>query len=340
MIQGFIAAGASGIAPSYRLYIHCAEDSGRVPERLTLEELKRALTFKKDGLTRVWHEEEGIPDEVLEAFLAKFRMLEGPEYGLQQANVIDELRRVLGCSTVDADILYYNNALRVVLELSTTDDENRRRVTRRDLLARISVRERLFSEWYRLARGSERFTKEMRKQVAARRAFHPQAINYIFISQGLMTGGPSGVAGFISRIVSERYPLGKVLHTTLPLTFVVEGGISEANSVKRILLERGLRLTDGWENIGFSPAVFDSPPVINRRQHPRGAGEHVVAASYSARIVSSETFEKRHAELRRPDSFLLLLSSDVPAFLRRAGDKVLELFPRDLTEAEQILSKN
>ena len=164
MVQHFSTNRHENI--SYKLYGRYASGEETIPIPLTIDFLKnKLLTFKKDKITHVLHEELNIDDEVLHDFLHRFSlMLRAEDYDDQVNHVITQLRQKFQCSDFEAKYFFYNNALNFVKSVAVKANQSDRIVSKECFLREINTKRVIFDEWYKERVGYLHYYKEAKKE--------------------------------------------------------------------------------------------------------------------------------------------------------------------------------
>lgn len=143
----------------YRLYIHFENETPGTTKTFDIEGLKELLTYTKrakkatPGKTAtkakrlVYHVDNNISDAVLEEFSQRFTLEFAEEFDKQQRKVREHFRKLMHCTEYVADAHFYNNALRVVLDIAKEKNASIRRLTKAEFLQKLDTKGRLFNEW-------------------------------------------------------------------------------------------------------------------------------------------------------------------------------------------------
>ena len=140
---------------NYVLYAHFEEEEIGEEPTIDLVRLKEILTYRENNIQKQHYVEKRISDEQLGLFLGQFQFEFGCKFEEQQTNVIKELKVKFSCSDFTADTHFYNNALRIVIDLAIKKNENERRISKVDFISSIDSRKTLFNEWYLLLRSKK-----------------------------------------------------------------------------------------------------------------------------------------------------------------------------------------
>lgn len=342
MVADFVERQAASLPITYRLYAHF-QDASQAPYQLSLNDLKEVLTYTEKSVKVVYHVDRGIGDDLLLLFLERFAIVSGKPFEDQQEDVLCAIERVFICSRTDADFLYYNNALRLVLNLSIQPTVALRTITRRDFLGRINRKTPLFNLWYSEIKGAREYCGLARRQISSSDALGARKERLIFLDQSYFGGNDAKddaqrCATFIQRMQEQYFFPRKTHCADIPLTFVIDASPSMILDTKKELLSRHVIFNDGYEHIEFTPTLFSERPLLNLRRVGKRASDKIEKASYLVRLLSAETYSRHASRCFTPDSVLFISDQDP---IRWFGD-----FPgltfvsvRDLDRAFDILKK-
>jgi hypothetical protein len=172
MLQHFAEKKNGSI--KYHLYGHFKsghEKSGK----LTIESLKdNFLTYKKTEIneqdekvqvTHLVHEELNLSDDDLNSFLAILSVdIDAPSFEEQYQDILNEIKKTLKVSDIEAESYHYNAALKLVKTLSMKQTKNERTIKKYDFVEKIKVKDEIFDSWFIHRKGREKYIKYVKKQ--------------------------------------------------------------------------------------------------------------------------------------------------------------------------------
>ena len=106
--------------------------------------------------------------------------------------------------------------------------------------------------------------------------------------------------------MSEYYGIGNVLRGTEPFTVIVDADNCFVLALKTELLNRQLRLNDGYEHLEFQAWLFAETPVINLRPTKTRTNDKITKSSFVLRLLTAAVYEEHCNSLMTPDSFLVI----------------------------------
>lgn len=138
----------------------------KLPEDFDIDFLKKNfLTYTIDKKIQEHHINLGLRDEDLEDFLTCISInINSPEYTKQYNQIIDALRNQFQSTKYSAESYYYNNALRVIKDLSVNPLEEDRSITKKLFLEKINNSSILFNEWFIKIKGKKLHLKNIQNE--------------------------------------------------------------------------------------------------------------------------------------------------------------------------------
>jgi hypothetical protein len=305
-----LKAFADGRHWNYRLYAHFSDESGAAPSTLTREQLKACLTEqKKDEERTLVRHYAPYSDDLLDAFLEKLTIEEGPSLAAQREELSAALQEALGATADDVLDLHYGAALTTVMNLATRRDEGDRRIKRPEFIEMINRKPIIFTRWQMEYLGKV----QARRRISARlkslnmlRAAQPKTV--VLGADVLATATPALTASHFIRCLAHRRFGPGTLATTQPWTFILDAGASEIAGIKTTLIECGFIVWDGFEHVKFNAPLFDTPPLVNTK----GKGAAVKAVSYDVRIIGASTWLANCASLAPAPARISFGTSPIP----------------------------
>ncbi|XMA23742.1 hypothetical protein M9428_02890 (plasmid) [Bacillus bombysepticus] len=158
----------AGTKPSvqYYLYGHYKQGQEKLNLPITVDFLKKHfLTYKHKEIEYCHHNTLELTDNDLREFISKLTInINALDYQTQLKNILTSLEKIFKCSKFEAEHFYYNNALKVIKELSTQNNVDNRRISKKEFLRRINNKQMLFNEWFLLFKGKEKFLRSLRNE--------------------------------------------------------------------------------------------------------------------------------------------------------------------------------
>lgn len=291
--------GETGGSKNYTLYVHF-RDPAKFTE-IDLAELKKILRSERSKLK--------LRDKDLSAFLKNsFKYVEADDIDSQREEVFAQLQKTLAASRADCEEHFYAAALQEVFRLSQQASIDDRKVTRSSFIKAINHKPRIFRRWLAEMSGQENYIKHIVRCLKAGGAMRSTRSRTIVLTRELIQDQEAAaLARFCHWLADDHYPLGKVLHSAVPITVVLDQPLDRVRKVQQRLLEKGVSLNTGYEGIAFQPGFFNEPPLIIKMTSGAGqkATNYVSKASYRLAVISSATYKKHSSRIESPDSFIV-----------------------------------
>ncbi len=294
----------------YVLYAHFEDEAVGEEPVIDLAKLKDILSYSEAKVEKHFDVDNGITDDQLTSFLLQFKFSFGREFSDQQKEVITLLRKRLTCSEIEADIHFYNNALRVICDLSIKKHAHERTITKADFISKIDCRKKLFNEWFILLRSKKEYLRLSTRSLKSTRALDASKTKLIVLGNEIITADNSEMPllSFIENLIAKYYKLSSALHTAKPLTFVLDCDLDGLTQIKKELIDSDIPFNDGCESIKFSSYIFNTEPIKNTTK----SGAKISKSSYLIRIVSKDTFIREIAAIHTPN-VVMIFSKETPA---------------------------
>jgi len=293
----------------YNLYAHFENETPGNEPIIDLPKLKEILTYSEDRVKKHYDIEKHITDVTLNAFLLQFKFQFGFEFHTQQQKVIEKLRTKFNCSAFEADTLYYNNALRVVIDKAIQRNISQREISKTEFIHSIDCSKRLFNEWFIRLRSKKEYFRLFAQDLKSTRTLEPSRAKYILIGKNILEADNSELplSSFIESLIGKYYRLNSSLRDSKPLTFILDCDKSTLLNLKRALIDHELLFNDGYEEIKFSSQIFNKEPIINKSVN----GAKIIKASYLLKIISKDTFIQNISHINSPSSFLIFSNENI-----------------------------
>ncbi|PIQ20614.1 MAG: hypothetical protein COW65_13920 [Cytophagales bacterium CG18_big_fil_WC_8_21_14_2_50_42_9] len=338
MLDHFVKNSTKQI--TYTLYAHFSEEQSQSTKTYNLSEFKKLLTYKEkeDGnwIQKNYYADKTINDATLTAFLKKLKIIFGEEFYTQQQTLIDKLKTKFNCTEPEAQIHFYNNALRTILNKAILPTESDRKITYKEFIEAINCRQSLFTIWFKKYKSQNEYLNLIGQTIKSTSALTPSKNKLIFLGKNVLSANNADlpINQFIINLISKHYKVNFALHTTKPPTLILDLDNETMLKVKKQLLEDNINFNDGYEHISFSNSIFNKEPVINISKATK-----ISKSSYIIKLASRGTFEKHHHEIDRHNAFLYFSNEDFPflGFIEK-GVQLLDIkYCEDLKEVSKLV---
>jgi len=254
---------------SYAIRGHYGSGQEKLSVGIDVEFLKKNfLTYTTEKVKHHHHEELGLTDDDLAEFLQVLTLdINSLSFDQQLAEVIGKLKASFGCSPFAAEFFYYNNALRVIKELSISPDPASRKISKKVFLEKINTSSILFNEWFVQIRGKKQHLAALREQYFSTLNVSPfERFFLVEVSQAAYVRDE--LKEFIFLLSKKWAKLSKHEPTPFcPYLFIhgIPGG--ELLELKKEMMAEGFRFVDGYDYFG---ADFSSNSITQKASSSNG----------------------------------------------------------------------
>ncbi|MCS3833680.1 hypothetical protein HNP10_002448 [Aeromonas veronii] len=164
----------------YYLYGHFSSGHEKLPRKITCEFLKENfLTYTKTNVddnsnksktTTYVHNDLNLKDSDLNHFINRLIIdINAPSIDIQYESIINEIKKSLGVSPVEAELYHYNSALKLIKDLSIKQDRTERTITKSAFISKIKERDTLFNTWFIQKKGRTGYLKMIKSEMLSSR---------------------------------------------------------------------------------------------------------------------------------------------------------------------------
>lgn len=248
---------------SYKLYGTYESGQSKLVLPLTVEFVKeKFFTYTEKGGKHVLHNELVATDKQIEDFISRLVInVQAEEYESLEKSVIDKIVSLFSCSKVEAELYYYNNALRVIKELATSENEAERRIRKKTFVGRINNKKMLFDSWYLQFRSLNEFCNKIKKEYFTRINVAP--LERYFLIECDEVIDDADIVRLIGKISKNWSKLSKNTPKPFcPYIFLRGIDLNRIITIKRKLSKQGIILCDGYDFLGaeFNPESLNKIP--------------------------------------------------------------------------------
>ena len=156
----------------YMLYGYYSNGQEKLPDVIDVSFLKsKFLTHKRkekntDKFVIVKeYELLELTDKDLEEFLELVKIdINAKRLEQQLEDIYEKIRIIFECTAFEAEHYYYNNALKIIKNISIHEEISEREISKRDFLSEIDNKEILFNQWFYLYRTQKEIFRKIRKE--------------------------------------------------------------------------------------------------------------------------------------------------------------------------------
>lgn len=300
---------------NYVLYAHFENENPGNEPSIDIVKLKDILTYKEKNVPKCYHTENGILDSQLSGFLKQFKLVFGKEFNAQQSEVVEKLKNKFNCSDYEADTLYYNNALRIVIDKAIKQNTSQRVLTKSEFISGIDCSKKLFNEWFIRLRSKKEYLSLIAKELKSTGALQPNRHKIIVIGKDILTTDNSElpIQNLIENLVFKYYKPNSALRDAKPISIALDCDLDTLIGIKKELIKSDISFNDGYEGISFSSHHFNKEPIINTNQN----GTKILKSSYSIKLISRECLLNNISTIQKPSVLLNFSREDFPSTFTR-----------------------
>lgn len=226
------------------------------------------LTYKKDKVEHRHHDELGLTDTDLEAFLSVLVMnINAPKLDKQFEQVVAHLERIYGCTPFVAESFYYNNALALIRELSIAPTPANRTITKRTFLDRVNTSSVLFDEWVLQRKGKKAYLTSFRNKYF--NSLNVSPFERFFLVEVTASSYVRSDLKTLLLMLSKKWSKTSERDSDPFCPYVFIHGLEddELLTLKTEMWDEGFRFTDGHD---FRGAAFSLQSIATQATHSNG----------------------------------------------------------------------
>lgn len=148
---------------NYILYGHYSNNSD-IEQLFDLVRIKSMMKYTENKAKKDFLADNNISDETVEKFLKKFKLVLGESFDKHQKNTFEKIKRQFSLSKNEEIETYYSNALKVVHDLAVKRTLASRKITKKDFIEKINLKNILFNYWFIELKGREKYLKHIYSQ--------------------------------------------------------------------------------------------------------------------------------------------------------------------------------
>jgi hypothetical protein len=230
---------------------------------LNVELLKKQfLTYVHRDIKYEHQVELGLSDSSLIEFISYLEIdINAKEFEIQFNDLIKDLKSIFKCSNFSSEFFYYNNALRVIKELSIKSSDHERTITKKEFLNQINTSKILFNEWFIKLKGETLHFQMLKKEYFSFLNVSPHE-RFFLIEINPQDYTRSELKELILIISKKWSKLSKREPKPFcPYIHIHRLGNTELIELKKELLNEGYQLLDGFD---FEKADFNPRSITKR----------------------------------------------------------------------------
>jgi hypothetical protein len=230
----------------------------------------------KTKVTHFHHDELGLTDIDLTEFLTYLKIdVNAEEFSAQFKSICSKLKAEFGSTDFSAEYFFYNNALRVIKELSIKPLAQDRTITRYAFFDLINTKKLLFNEWFVQIKGIKGHLAALRREFFTFVNISPFERVFL-IEPNNAKDSQNDIIEIINTIAKKWSKLTR-RDTTPFCPYVYVHGISDSQlvAIKNQLMTEGILINDGYSFLG---ADFNVEIVTKQANHTNGVKLKVLSS--------------------------------------------------------------
>jgi len=318
----------------FKLYAHFKEGQEALNSKLNDGKIKESeLTFvkekllsgKKDGIEYSLHEDLGVDDEYIKAFMDSLIIeINAKDIDGQGKEVIEKIRKTFdNCDYRIAENYYYNNALKIIFDLAIKSNVEDRKINKDKFVKAIDKKKFLFNKWFAHLKGKKRYLEYIKWNLKRSKALSTTKYKYLFIGKEFLDfpDSETTLESLIKNIIDEYFQLGKAFSLKNKVwTVVLDCDDAKLSEYKKILSASKIKYSAKDTNIGFDINEFNEDPVINTKNNDR-----LDKASFQIKLITFEDFKVNQENIKKIDVSIFFSKTPFEEYFRL--DEDIETLP-------------
>lgn len=248
---------------NYKLYGFYMSGQEKLVFPISVEFLKlHFLTYTEKSIKHQIHKELDLSDYELSNFLSFLSVdINAEEYSAQLNNIINDLKRTFSCDDFEAEHYYYNNALKIVSNLATQSNVNKRRISKKEFLQCINKKKILFNMWFLQSKGEREHYKRLKNQY-----FSTINTNERFFLVEIQNGYSKADLKDLILTISRKWTKISKREVNPFCPYIYINGIEETDLIelKTDLYKDDFKFIDGYN---FKGALFSQQSITQSANH-------------------------------------------------------------------------
>lgn len=262
----------------YYLYGHFSSGHEKLPKAITCEFLKENfLTYTKTNVddnsnksktTTYVHNDLNLKDSELNHFINRFVIdINAPSINIQYESIINEIKKSLGVSSVEAELYHYNSALKLIKDLSIKQDRTERTITKSAFISKIKERDTLFNTWFIQKKGRAEYLKMIKSEMLSSR-LNMEPYNRFFLIECHNKEHLAALKEVILLLAKKWSKISKREQNNFCPHIYIHGLSQERNiNIKRSIYADGIAFIDPYpfKNADISHHHFYTAPSVENK---------------------------------------------------------------------------
>jgi hypothetical protein len=245
------------------------------------------LTYTKEGIKHHLNVELGLADYDLADFLKLIKIdIHALEFNKQFELIVGLLKETFNCSRFMAEFFYYNNALRVIKELSIRQDEADRVMTKERFIKEVDTSAILYNEWFVERKGRVAHLAALRREYFSHLNVSP--FERFFLLQVNPVSYTRSELKEVALTISRKWSklTRNEPNPCCPYLYIESIAPGELIALKGELIREGFKVIDGYDYLGAS---FNVHSIMQVATHANGVKLKIINSLDDLRAIIDTT---------------------------------------------------
>lgn len=252
---------------NYKLYGFFKSGQVKLTLPIDLTFLKdNFLTYTERKVKHYHHNDLNLADHQLDDFISLLTIdISACEYKSQLLKISALLIKQFSCNDFEAENFFYNNALKVIKDISVESSIIKRRISKAEFLKRIDFRSVLFNEWFIAYKGETKLFADLKSQYFTNLNSSP--FERFFIIEVPATSYVSSELKDLIFLISEKWSKHSKRNPQNFCPYIYLHGMRQDDllKLKKELHSEDFTFIDGFDFEGseFNPISITKPATIS-----------------------------------------------------------------------------
>lgn len=248
----------------YKLYGHYKSGQEKLVKKMDIDYLKKNFLTKnptKGQKTYCHHDVLGLDDNDLQRFIDLLEIdIHAKDFDSQQVAIIEILKSHFKCTKIVAEYLHYNGALALIRKISTKQNADDRRVSKKDFLNKINTTDLIFNDILILKKGKAKFYNSLKSEYFT--STHLLCNDRFFLIDSTLNSYNSELKALVILIHNKYTKVKREPTPFCPYIFIYGLSDNDLLQLKNDLDNDGYLIYDGHDYFG---ATYNPKSISNKK---------------------------------------------------------------------------